>query len=118
MSKKIHFEFQSGDKKIEGKFGTWAQDRFCKKFNDLTVNQFLEMFETGMSIRAIAEMLFCGVEYYYQDKECPYNINHALDWIDDIGGLAAAVNIISDCVSSKNDAEGNKAIKKKVVKSH
>lgn len=105
------FDFESGGNKIEGKICTWSLNRFCHKNGDLTVNQLFDLLTTGISIRAIADILLCCVEYNYRGKDFPYSIDEAMDWIDDIGGISVASKLIEDSLSVKEDKPSKKKAK-------
>jgi len=101
-----YFEFTSNGNKIEGRVCTWSLNRFSKKMGDLNVTELLQAVTTGMSIEGIAQILLCSVEYFYKKQECPYTIDDSLDWIDDIGGIGVAVNLIESSLSPKDEQSG------------
>lgn len=101
------FEFKdSKGNTIKGRINTWSLNRFCKKMNIPTLTELYTAITTGVSLEAIAEILLCGVEYNYKNgSECPYKLDDALDWIDDIGGIQQAVDFIGETVSVTDDGE-------------
>lgn len=100
------FEFKdSKGNTIKGRISTWSLNRFCKKMNVPTVSELYTAITTGVSLEAIAEIVLCGVEYTYRGGECPYSVDDALDWIDDIGGIQQAVEFIGETMSVTDDGE-------------
>lgn len=112
MNSRGIFSFQSNGQTIEGKIGTWSLNRFCEKNNNLNVTDMFSLITTGISIRAIAEILLCAVEYNYRGKDFPYTLDNAMDWIDDIGGIGETVAIIEKSLSKDDESKS----KKKAVK--
>lgn len=72
----------------------WSLDRFCQKNGLKNLTELYRLITEGMSIRAVADLIFSAVEYTYKKETCPYTIDDAFDWIDDIGGIMAAIKII------------------------
>lgn len=110
---KGEFSFKSGNKTIEGKICTWSLNRFCEKMNIPNVTEMFSAVTTGISIRAIAEILLCAVEYKFRGKDFPYTVDDAMDWIDCMGGLKPTCDIITASLSSDDEDEKPK---KKAVK--
>lgn len=111
MNSRGIFSFQSNGQKIDGKICTWSLNRFCEKMNIPNVTEMFSAITTGISIRAIAEILLCGVEYNYRGKDFPFTIDIAMDWIDDIGGISQTVNIIEKSLSDNDQPTSKKKAK-------
>lgn len=114
MNPKGQFEFTTskGDK-LTGKICTWSLNQFCEKMDIPNVTELFKAITTGISIKAVAVMLLCAVEYTHRGKEFKYTVDDAMDWIDDIGGLSATMKIIESATSTEDDGKP----KKKVVRS-
>lgn len=78
---------------ISGKFGTWAQDRFCKKRN-YNFEQFQAAFTSDLRFDHIIDYLLCAVENHFRElknkESFPYNDVDAGMWIDELGGVEGA----------------------------
>jgi hypothetical protein len=69
-------------------------NRFCEKMRIETVTEMFTVITDGISLRALAEVLLCSVEYSYRGKDFPFTIDDAMDWVDDIG-IPAVVELIT-----------------------
>jgi hypothetical protein len=99
------FEFtDSSGRYIKGKVGTWAMNRFCEKMRIETVTEMFTVITEGISLRALAEVLLCSVEYSYRSKEFPFTIDDAMDWVDDIG-IPSVIELITSYLSEKGEKE-------------
>jgi hypothetical protein len=107
-----YFEFQASDKQtISGRFGTWTSNRFCEKMDIPNMKEMYEVITTGISFRAIAELLLCAVEYTYKNAAFPFTLDHAFDWIDDMGGIAQASAFIGECMAVEEEKKSVKGKK-------
>lgn len=115
MNSRGQFEFTtSKGEKLSGKICTWSLNRFCEKMNIPNVTEMFSAVTTGLSIKAVAEMLLCAVEYEYRGKDFPFTVDDAMDWIDEMGGISECVGIIERAMSGSDD----KPSKKKAKRSH
>lgn len=95
----FYFEDAEG-KEIKGRFSTWAMNRFCARTGIKNLQEMFEALTSGVSIQAIGEFLLSAVEYNYKGgQKCPYTIDEALDWVDDLGGLSVATSLIAEAIS-------------------
>lgn len=106
------FSFDSSKGKIDGKICTWSLNRFCEKMDIPNVTEMFSAITSGISIKAIAEILLCAVEYNYRGKDFPFTIDDAMDWIDDIGGIVSVIGLIEGSLTTNDTSQ------KKTKKSH
>lgn len=104
-------------------FRTWTFARFCEKNNNMPFPELLELFRSGFTLKAVAELMLSAAEYQCLKDQKPFSFSSldAYEWIDEMGGLtgAAFYQIISTALESFQDSgevkieEGKKKATKK-----
>lgn len=96
-----------GEKSIDLYFNTWVLKRFCKLNGEISLTQFLELLQTGLTVDHLTSLLLCAAEYIFvkDKKQSPYNDIDASDWIDELGGIngAAFVELLGSAAKSLMD---------------
>lgn len=87
-------------------------NRFCEKMDIPNVTEMYLAITTGLSFKAVAELILCSVEYVNREK--PHTTDEAMDWIDDMGGIDKAVEIINKAMI----VEEKEGAKKKEVETY
>lgn len=95
--KEFEIIFDTGDILL-GKYGTWAVKRFCdlkgipieeaiKEDDENVINEQ----SLSKNLEDAALLILCAVEYSYRlkKKEFQFDVVHAYDWIDKLGGISS-----------------------------
>ena len=82
-------QFETNNKTIDLKWGTWAMREFCKDMN-ITIDQYFELVGGKvLDLDVIIKLIYAGYKSACNSKKEPieYTENDVCDWIDEIGGV-------------------------------
>lgn len=82
-------KFETNNKTIDLKWGTWAMREFCKD-KGVTIDQYFELIGGKiLDIDTVIKLVYAGYKSACNSKKEPieYTENDVCDWIDEIGGI-------------------------------
>lgn len=88
------FEIKLASKTIPLRFCTGTVKLFCERKGGMSLTDFLTYVQSSFTIDDTILILLCAAEYVHNRNskgvmDFPYTQDDAMDWIDELGGIAA-----------------------------